>query len=132
MPELSNTATLPSGQRTDKNRELTPEPAALKATAHVITVKPESKVVLVHDRAGRVVARYFDEDFAREEIGAAGLDFDKLRAHAVLKEEQAARNAARRILNRPDRRLRSERKKERAERAEKAEEGKTGKREDGS
>lgn len=108
---LDNTAVLPSGPRIDKNTEITPEPETLARHAYVLTVKPLSRVVLVMTRTGQVLARYFDEEFAKEEIAGAGLKWDELLAPARLKQEEAERAAARRKYNRPDRRLRSERKR---------------------
>lgn len=114
MAELSNTAKLPEGRKVDKNSEVTPDPEVLKAHAHVVTVKPSSRVVLVFTKGGELLARYFDEKFAREEFKEAGIDFEALQAGAVLKRETDAVRAAKRTLARPDRRLRSERRKGRA------------------
>lgn len=108
-----DTAKLPEGFKTNKYREITPDPADLKTLAHVVTVKPASGVVLVHDVKGGIVARYFDEGFAREEFKAAGLDFEKMKAGAVLKEEQIQRVAVKRAQAQPDRRLRRDRKQQR-------------------
>lgn len=104
-----NTAVLPSAPQLDKNSEITPDPEVLAQVAYVVVVKPTSGVVNVYDKAGRVVARYFDEEFARAEFGAAGLDFDGMSAGQRLKQEDEARRAAKRKLARPDRRLRHER-----------------------
>lgn len=121
MPD-ANTATLPEGPKVDKNTEITPDPEVLAREAYVLVEKPESKVVLVYGKSGRVVARYFDAAFAREEVKEAGLKWDLLLAGNRLKQEKADRDAARRKFNRPDRRLRSERRKGRgAEKPEPAE-----------
>lgn len=137
-------ATLVSGpgqeraQKPNKNTEITSDPEVLKQELHSVVVKPVSGVVLGYRKDGAVLCRYFDVDFAQEEIAAAGLEWEEVQAGAVLKREQAEALAAKRTLNRPDRRLRSERRKGRGAEEkrgkgaeEKNEGGKTGKREDG-
>lgn len=106
-----NTAVLPVGQQVNKNTEITPDPSVLAKVAYVVTVRA-SGLVLVYDKDGRVVARYFDEPFARDEFKEAGLDFDKMTGTQRLKDEDAARKAAKRVVS-PNRRLRAERRDQR-------------------
>lgn len=107
MSDNLNTARLPQGRKVDKNAEITPDPAVLARTLYTLTVRG-SGLVLGYDRRGNVVARYMDEEFAREEVEEAGLKWDELLAPNRLKQEQAEAKAARRTMS-PNRRLRSER-----------------------
>ena len=111
MSDNLNTARLPQGRRIDKNTEITPAPEHLARVLYALTVKP-SGVVIGCDRRGQVVARYMDEEFAREEVAEANLEWDELLAPARQKQEIAEALAAKRQLS-PNRRLRGERRAQR-------------------
>ena len=86
-------ARLPSAPIGDKLQEAWADPRTLKLEAHALVVKPVTGRVLVVNRKGGLLGRFFDETTARAVLDDAGVSFDDLKAAAVQKKEQGPRAA---------------------------------------